>query len=286
MEIAILVSGNLGLHTLKSIRNVENIKVIATDSNSFGIIEWANKMRIPLFKGNPRNGKLKSFIGQANFDLILSINYLFIIEPDIISSAKYAVNFHGSLLPKYRGRTPHVWAIINGENQTGITAHIIDEGCDTGDIILQQKIPITSNMTGNDILKKFRNLYPGIVEKIIEKAAAHKMTAYKQDHSKATFFGKRTPEDGMINWEWSKERIRNWVRAQSHPYPGAFSFHNNAKIIIDWCEYSDMGFSGQDKNGTVLVGGVKPIIKSTNGALQITKIRDYYEVFKKGEILK
>lgn len=286
MKIGILASGDLGLHTLKAINKIDCIQFIATDSNSDGIIDWSTEMKIPVFRGNPREGKLKNFIGQHQLDLILSINYLFIIENDIIDSAKYVINLHGSLLPKYRGRTPHVWAIINGEDQTGVTAHLIDDGCDTGDIVIQKKVPITFNTTGADILQEYKNIYPQIITEIIDLAENNKISSYLQDHSKATHFGKRTPEDGEINWDWSKERIRNWVRAQSYPYPGAFTYHKSEKIIIDWCEYSDIGFSDQDKNGTVLIGGSNPIIKSANGGIELTKIRDFNETLNKGDILK
>lgn len=286
MKIGILASGDLGLHTLKSIANRDSIQFIATDSNSLPIIEWATELKIQVYKGNPRNGKLKKFIGTNLFDLILSINYLFIIEKDIIDSAKYPINLHGSLLPKYRGRTPHVWAIINGEDQTGVSAHIINLGCDTGDIVLQRKIPITFNKTGADILQEYKNIYPEIISEIIKLAQTQKLSAYKQDHSKATFFGKRTPEDGEINWNWSKERIRNWVRAQSYPYPGAFINFKSERIIIDWCEFSDLGFSYDDRNGTVLMGGSRPIIKSANGAIELSKIRNYSETLKRGDIIE
>src|SRR5690606_33504394 len=96
--------------------------------------------------------------------------YLFIIDKKIIDLAtSIAFNIHGSLLPKYRGRTPHVWSIINNEKFTGITAHIIDEGCDTGDIIEQVKIKISKSDTGASLLEKYNLLYLPLIRSVLEK---------------------------------------------------------------------------------------------------------------------
>ena len=119
MKIGILASGNLGFTTIQLLLKNYPIEFILTDSLSASIIQFAEKNRIPLFKGNPRNGKTKEFLKKHICDVIISINYLFIIESDIINHPKlFAFNIHGSLLPKYRGRTPHVWSIINNETVT------------------------------------------------------------------------------------------------------------------------------------------------------------------------
>ena len=96
------------------------------------------------------------------------------------------------------------------------------------------------------------------------------MECRKQDISKATYFGKRTPEDGQINWDWQKERIRNWVRAQANPYPGAFTFLNDNKIIINKIEYSDLGFQDTMDNGLVVavIDGT-PYVKTQNGVVKL-----------------
>src|SRR5688500_5389971 len=176
-------------------------------------------------------------------DLIFSINYLFLINRDLINYPNYGcVNFHGSLLPKYRGRTPHVWAIIDGETETGITAHFMTNEVDEGKIVKQIKVLIEENDTGFSVLAKFNVLYPTIINEVLSDIEQGKINAQEQECSKATYFGKRTPEDGMIQWDWQKEQIRNWVRAQAEPYPGAFTFYNNDKIIINKVQSSDYGF--------------------------------------------
>lgn len=283
----IFVSGALGLDCLKSVYQKHNIIFVFTDKKSADIISFCKELRLPFFSGNPRGGLGSDFVKGMNVDIILSINYLFIIEPDLISKANmYAINFHGSLLPKYRGRTPHVWAIINNENETGISAHLIEQGCDSGDIVYQEQILIEKHSTGADILKKFTELYPTIIEKVIMMLESGQVNLVVQDESKATFFGKRTPDDGEIQWYWQKERIYNWVRALAYPYPGAFTNYQNIKIIIDRVEYSDIGFNENDRDGLILIGGKNPIVKTSNGAIKLEISENYGPlIFKKGEIL-
>lgn len=288
LKIAILASGALGLKCIQQLHQQRLVEFIATDSHSVGIIEFAENNSIPCFKGNPRNGKLFSFAKTYSLDVLLSINYLFIIENDVISLAKYPINFHGSLLPKYRGRTPHVWAIINNEKATGVTAHIINEGCDTGDIVLQEIIQIANEDSGNDILQKFVDIYPTMMDKVLQAVEQNNLQRIPQNNSEATYFDKRTPEDGEINWNWQKERIYNWVRAQSYPYPGAFTFFKGVKVIIDKINFSNKGYNNSDPNGLVLDTNNNLIkVKTQNGAIELSVIRnlEFIELPLKGDKL-
>jgi len=291
MRIGILASGIFGYKIVSNLmRQIKTPAFIASDRNSEQIIKFANQNDVLTFIGNPRGGKIVNFIKEfeIEIDLILSINYLFLLDEELIDFLPLSINVHGSLLPKYRGRTPHVWAIINGELQTGITAHIIDPGCDTGDIVKQLVVPIDKNDTGATILKKYEEIYPKLLLSVIEEVNSEKLKRVKQDDSKATYFGVRTPDDGLINWNWQKERIRNWVRAQAHPYPGAFSLLNEKKVIIDEVNYSEVGFSDKKENGTILDVKENPIIKCSNGAIELTQVRnqDILKKFKSKMVLK
>ena len=276
MNLALFVSGDLGFNVLEYLRDSKySINCVFTDLNSRGIVDTANHNRWPIFTGNPRNERALRFIDAYEIDIILSINYLFLIERSLFSKSKLAVNIHGSLLPKYRGRTPHVWAIINNESKTGVTAHLIDDGCDAGDIIKQKEVIIDNNDTGADILEKFNKLYIPFVDEILDDYERGSITLLPQNNKNATFFGKRTPDDGRINWGWQKERIRNWVRAQAYPYPGAFTYSEgfDEKIIIDKVVFSDRGFNETDRNG--LIVSLNPIcVKTPNGVLELINIRN------------
>lgn len=274
MKVAFLVSGSLGGVVLRHFEQSYTISFVMTDRSSGQIIEFCNQKEIPLFIGNPRHKNVNEFIADKECDVIASINYLFLINKNIIDLAKdLCFNIHGSLLPKYRGRTPHVWAIINNEKKTGITAHVIDEGCDTGAILEQIEIPINKKDTGATILKKYKKLYIPLTKKVLEKYESKNLNFTQQDETKATYFGKRTPEDGRIDWNWQAERIVNWIRAQAFPYPGAFTFYRNQKVTIDSVSICDYGFHYEQENGTIL--SVDPIIvKCSNKALMIETIRD------------
>ncbi len=275
LDIGILCSGNLGLHCLKEIYSRIKPQFIFTDRNSLDIIEFAKKKSIPIFIGNPNNDNSAQFLTQFSTDLILSINYLYIVNKQIINHPKRnAINLHGSILPKYRGRTPHVWAIINGEKETGITAHLLEEGCDTGDIVLQEIIDITPDLTGADILEIFKTKYPLIILKILDQLQEDKITRIVQDDKNATYFGKRNPQDGKIIWDWQKERIHNWVRAQAYPYPGAFTTFRGEKIIIDKIRFSDIGFEYNMPNGLILKTSPCILVKTPNGLVELVEIRN------------
>lgn len=277
MKLGVLASGNLGLQVLSQLKQLYLLSFVMTDTLSEGIIKFCEVNSIALFKGNPRNGKSSCFIQEQEIDVLISVNYLFLIEKELIDLPRIlAFNVHGSLLPKYRGRTPHVWAIINNEEETGVTAHLIDEGCDTGDIIKQVSVSINQEDTGAAILKKFEALYPSLIFEVLNDIEKGTLSLTEQDHTKATFFYKRTPSDGLINWEWQKEQIHNWVRAQAYPYPGAFTYLEGRKIILDHVTFSNQGFDSKQRNGEVIavVEGM-PIVKVNNGALLLDGIRSY-----------
>ena len=278
MKIGVLCSGNLGLKILQKFFEKSSISFVFTDAQSTNIIDFCDRNRLPIFIGNPRNNGCHDFIKDKYCDVLFSVNYLFIIDKTLIGlPQKYAINIHGSLLPKYRGRTPHVWAIINNEKKTGVTAHLIDEKCDHGAIIEQIEIEIKKDDTGAIILEKFNNLYWPLIEKIILSIEENTIQFNPQDNNKASYFGKRTPKDGHINWNWQKERIYNWIRAQSNPYPGAYAFLNDQKIIIDKISFCDDGFHSETTNGRIL--SINPIkIKTPNGVVKIDQLREQIDL--------
>lgn len=281
MRLAIAASGALGFKCIQSLPGDVTLTCVFTDSNSGDILKWCSEKNIPFFKSNPRNGRASSFIQAYTIDVLFSVNYIFLFDKQIIEwPLKYAFNIHGSLLPKYRGRTPHVWAIINGESKTGFTVHLVDEGCDTGDIVLQKEIEIGEKTTGGEILDVFFDMYPKAIVEVLKKVMENSVQPIPQDQEQATYFGKRTPADGVIDWNWKTQRIYNWVRAQAKPYPGAFGFCNDQKIIIHKVEICKESTGAESKNGLIVnVVNGKPIVKVDDGLLRL-------EEFEGNEIKK
>jgi methionyl-tRNA formyltransferase len=285
--LGVLCSGGLGFDTLLKIHKVYEIQFILTDKKSVDIIQFSKERNIPVFAGNPRNGAGYKFIKDISVDVIVSINYLFLIEEDIFNhSNKITFNIHGSLLPKFRGRTPHVWAIIKGEKKTGITAHFINSGCDTGKIIAQIEIPIEENDTGGILLEKYAKEYFPLIENVLEKVESNQLTLTEQIEANASYFGKRTSVDGEINWTWNEETIRNWIRAQAHPYPGAFTFYEGQKIIIDKISIIDYKSNASIQAGEIVQVNSEIIVKTGKGFIKLDRIRTENCIFKVGKKFK
>jgi methionyl-tRNA formyltransferase len=280
-KIIVFASGNLGFKMLEYLKQISKIEFIATDSKSKEIIEFARQESIEIFIGRPNKVELVEKLINKQSKILLSINYLFILEKEIFYIFDFPINFHGSLLPKYRGRTPHVWAIINNEIETGITAHFIEEGCDVGDIIYQERIKIEKYYTGADLLNIFQIEYPKIIYKVLESISNAKFIRIPQDNNVATYFPKRVPEDGLLNWNWQKDRLYNWIRALSNPYPGAYTYYNKKKVIIDEIKFSNIGFDSSITNGTIISLNENnyPIVKVQNGAIEIIKTRNKHSNF-------
>ena len=284
-----LVCGRLGFLCLKKAIEMEcQISAVFSTKSSQDVISLCKEQGIPFYLGNPRNESADSFMHDKICEIIFSINYLYIVEKKIIDMAgRYAINIHGSLLPKYRGRTPHVWAIINGETSTGVTAHIMENEVDTGPVVTQLQIPIEETDTGATLLKKFEIVYPDLLEGIILDIREGDLELERQDSRFSTYFGKRTPEDGGINWSWSRRRIIDWVRALAPPYPGAHSFYKEHKIIFSRAQDSDTGFHYLDANGTILgIEEDRIVVKCGTGAIALSVFRNESQhEFKIGEIL-
>ncbi|UTC68211.1 MULTISPECIES: methionyl-tRNA formyltransferase [unclassified Treponema] len=273
LSICIGVSGGLGLTILQYLlcRHDISISAVFTNKKSTEIISFVHCHKIPCFIGNPKNNATSEFLCHIKRpDILLTVNYIFIIEKDLILfPLKYAINIHGSLLPKYRGRTPHVWSIINNEKIVGVTAHFITETCDEGDVLQQIIIPIKDTDTGGSILKQYKIFYPQLIDSLILNIKQNSLKPIKQNEKLATYFPKRVASDGLIDWSWQKERIYNWVRAMAPPeYPGAFFYYKGKKIIVQKIEYSDMGFNYSDENGKIYFASNSYfVIKTPNGCI-------------------
>ncbi len=228
--------GKLGTSCIKKlIEQGYNISYILThkELKDDSVDTFSLKNGIEYSYLDTRNSKVwyKEFFSGMDLYYLVSINYRYIIPKEIFTIPRYSINIHGSLLPKYRGRTPHVWSIINGEEYSGITCHFIEEGVDTGNIIEQISIKIEEDDTGHTLLTKFENLYPSLLMKSINKLEQNYITI-AQDESNASYFGKRTPDMGYIDFYKKSVQVINFVRAQAHPYPGAYYYLNDGKKII------------------------------------------------------
>jgi len=172
-------------------------------------------------------------IRALHADFIFSFWYRHLVKRPILELARSgALNLHGSLLPKYRGRVPVNWVLVNGEQKTGITLHYMIERADAGDIVGQAVVPIDTQDTALSLYSKLADAGLEVLRAAWPLLRAGKAPRIPQDQSEATYFGRRTPEDGRLDWHWPALAIHNLVRAVTHPYPGAFTRGQGCKLYI------------------------------------------------------
>ena len=212
-------------------------------------------------------------IKEVNPDLIVVVAYGKILPKEIIDIPKYGIiNVHSSLLPKYRGASPIHSAILNGDKESGVSIMYIEEGLDSGDVILKETCEITEDDTLGTLHDRLKELGAIGLEKALKLIEAEEVKAEKQDDSKATFVKPITKEQAKINWNNIKEVTFNQIRGLN-PFPGAYT-HNekNENIKIYKSEKLEKEYDGE--NGTVVEMTKKgPVVKVANGALRLLEIK-------------
>jgi len=166
-------------------------------------------------------------------DLMLVLGWYFMIPRKVRDAVSLGcAGIHASLLPKYRGGAPITWAIINGETKTGISFFYIVDGVDKGNIIAQRELSIEDNDNCATVYEKVTQTSIKVLREYLPQIATGNAPSIVQDGSQATQFPMREPKDGEIDWSWSAKRIRDFIRAQTRPYPGAFTYIKGKKVII------------------------------------------------------
>lgn len=213
-----------------------NVALVYTHEDDPGETQWfesvyqlAKKNNIPVKTSQPDLETVKA----VNPDVIFSFYYRAMIDMKILSVAPLgAFNMHGSLLPRYRGRACVNWAVLNGEKEAGVTLHHMTARADQGNIVDQEAVSIGPDETAHDVFLKIIPAAARVIDRSLEKILTGNAEGVPQDESKATKFGRRRPEDGLIDWTKSAQEIHNLVRAVAKPFPGAFTFHDGKKIMV------------------------------------------------------
>ncbi|MNF33937.1 Bifunctional polymyxin resistance protein ArnA [compost metagenome] len=172
-------------------------------------------------------------IAKLDPDYIFSFYYRNLLSEQLLATAsKGAFNLHGSLLPRYRGRAPVNWVLVNGETETGVTLHRMVKRADAGAIVAQQKVAIERSDTALSLHGKLRTAAADLLRDTLPALLQGKTSETPQDESRATLFGRRTPADGKLAWARPAEELFNLVRAVTQPYPGAFCAVGEHKLIV------------------------------------------------------
>ncbi|MCX4165137.1 MULTISPECIES: formyltransferase [Paraburkholderia] len=173
---------------------------------------------------DPRSPQLRAAVSAARPDFIFSFYYRHMLPVDLLAlAARGAYNMHGSLLPKYRGRVPTNWAVLNGETETGATLHEMAAKPDAGAIIAQTPVPILPDDTATQVFDKVTVAAEQTLWRVLPAVLAGEAPHLPNDLAHGSYFGGRKPEDGRIDWTQPAQQVYNLIRAVAPPYPGAFT---------------------------------------------------------------
>lgn len=224
---------NVGVRCLSVLlaHGVDVVLVVTHQDNPKETIWFESVQRLAELHGiptiTPDNPNLPEVVEQIQTlqpDFYFSFYYREMLKAPLLDIPRHgALNMHGSLLPKYRGRVPVNWAIIRGESETGATLHYMTEKPDNGDIVAQQAVPILPNDTAHEVFQKVTVAAEIALNNALPALLAGKAPRERQDLSKGAYFGGRKAEDGIIDWSQSATEIHNLVRAVAPPYPGAMT---------------------------------------------------------------
>ena len=170
---------------------------------------------------------------RAAPDFLFSFYYRYLLNTAWLEVPRRgALNMHGSLLPKYRGRAPVHWAIIQGESATGASLHYMLAKPDAGALVDQQAVPILENETALDVSLKVADAAQTVLHRSLPRLVAGTAPATPLDLSQGSYFGRRRPEDGSIDWRQGARAVHNLVRAVAPPFPGAFTEVNGCRLAL------------------------------------------------------
>jgi len=224
---------DVGVRCLKTLLSAKvEVPLVVTvmddpkENRWFGsVADTAREYGLPLTMPEDANGaELVERVTQLQPDFIFSFYYRSMLGAPILRSAgRGALNMHGSLLPKYRGRAPVNWAILNGEVRTGATLHYMVDRADAGDIVDQLAVPILEDDDAREVFGKVTAAAEIVLARSLPGLIAGDAPRRPQPIEPGQYFGRRRPEDGRIDWNLPAVRIHNLVRAVAPPFPGAFT---------------------------------------------------------------
>ena len=198
------------------------------------VAEWAAGRDIAVFSPQDINHPIwVETIRELAPDVLFSFYYRQMIAQDILDIPPGGcLNLHGSLLPKYRGRAPANWVLVNGERETGVTLHHMTSRPDAGDIVAQSAVSISRDDTAQSLNTKLVSAAERVLDEVLPLIKQGSAPRFPQNHERASYYPRRQAQDGEIDWSQPAESIRNLVRATTRPYPGAFTYHAGRKLIV------------------------------------------------------
>ena len=281
MRIVFIGTGEIGVPTLLALLNFEHevVAVITQPDKRVGreqriepppIKKEIAKTRIPILQpARIKDQQATEEIRDFAPDVIIVVAYGQILPRDVLEIPRLAcLNLHASLLPRWRGAAPIQAAIAAGDCETGITAMYMDEGLDTGDMLLQRSVEILPNDTGGSLHDRLAQIAPEALLESLRLLSAGNAPRIVQDNARATYAPKLKREHGLIDWSESAEAIERKIRAY-YPWPGAFMKVGDQNLKIFSASIVDL--NGQP--GEVLRSDEDLIVATGRGALSLAEVQ-------------
>lgn len=232
--------------------------------------QLAQQHDIPVYQPRTlRDGSSDELIRQLAPDIIVVVAYGCIIPPQLLHTAKYGcINLHVSLLPKYRGSAPIQWAVLNGDAETGVSIMQLDEGLDTGDVLMVEPVAIDPEETSGELFDRVSAVGAKTLVDALAKIEAGQLTPVPQDHSKATLAPPLSKDTARFAFTEDAAHIHNWVRGMN-PWPTAWFEQDGKRIKVSECRLAENPQNAAP--GTVLA--LKPLtVAAQNGAVALLSV--------------
>ena len=243
---------------------------------SDGLLEAAaQEAGIPVLR--PARADEADFVAQVRAlapDLVVSVAYDQILRRGLREVARLGcLNAHAGALPRYRGRNVINWAIINGEREIGVTVHQIDDGIDTGDVVLQQMLPLAWTDTYGDVLARVVEAIPPLVERAVDQVVDGSAAPRPQDHAAATYCAGRADGDEWLDWALPSAQVHNLIRGISRPGPGARTTHDGVPVTV-WKAYYDPAWPAYLGTPGQVVGrsGSGVVVKTGDSTIRLEEV--------------
>ncbi|MDY0329060.1 MAG: formyltransferase [Thiomonas sp.] len=242
MNAVVFAYHNVGVRCLKTLlaRGMQ-VQLVVTHPDSPSETLWFDRVADVADEAGISVAYVDEAVDEALIDRVVAAapDYLFsfyfrrMLPARLLAAARIAaLNMHGSLLPKYRGRVPVNWAVLHGETETGATLHVMQAKPDAGDIVAQQAVPILPDDTAKDVFDKVSVAAEIALWRVLPQLLRGEVPRQPNDLSAGSYFGGRKPEDGRIDWAHPAQTVYNLIRAVAPPYPGAFFDHCGRRFIV------------------------------------------------------
>jgi len=271
MKIIYFSKGIRGTECLQAVLDAGyQVKAIVGVTPEIPLEEISSQENIPLiYPEKPNAMETAHQLEKFQADLFILSGYNQILRPQIFEMPPLGtINLHGGKLPEYRGAAPINWQIINGETTGGCSIIYLDEGIDTGDIILQERYPITPDDTHASVLKKTLRIFPEMLLEVLQQIEDGSVQGVKQDPGEGCYYTRRYPRDSRIHWkELTDVQVRNLVRGMHGPYPAAFTYRENVKVEIDRASLLEETITGIPGRVPIKRGAAVIVLAKNRGLL-------------------